>query len=88
MPENHGLEFVSPSLCSEPRDSEPGEQKSWRPPEQHSNVRLIVTVRDDEIDAYRAAAARAGLTVSEWVRQKLWRATRRPKAGRPPSSQG
>jgi hypothetical protein len=90
MPEV-GLEFVelsSSSLSNEPGDSERGEQRSWRLPEEHSNVRLVVTVRDDELEAYRGAAARAGLTVSEWVRQKLWRAARRKKGGTARSNQG
>ena len=40
-------------------------------------VRMLVRVRRDELERYRRAAARAGLSVSEWVRSVLERAGRR-----------
>jgi hypothetical protein len=42
-------------------------------------VRMLVRVRRDELEAYRRAAARAGLNVSEWVRGVLERAARRAR---------
>jgi predicted HicB family RNase H-like nuclease len=40
-------------------------------------VRMLVRVYRDELEAYRRAAKRAGLSVSEWVRSVLDRAARR-----------
>ena len=40
------------------------------------STRLQVVVDESELDAYRRAAGRAGVTVSEWVRQTLRRAER------------
>ena len=39
-------------------------------------VRMLVRVRREELERYRRAAARAGLSVSEWVRSVLERASR------------
>ena len=40
------------------------------------STRLQVVVNETEASQYRRLAARAGLTLSEWVRQKLRRAGR------------
>lgn len=43
--------------------------------------RLQVVVAESELRAYRRAARRAGVTVSEWVRQTLRRAERETDIG-------
>jgi GH15 family glucan-1,4-alpha-glucosidase len=43
--------------------------------------RLQVVVGESELRAYRRAARRAGMTVSEWVRQTLRRAERETDVG-------
>lgn len=45
--------------------------------------RLQVVMSDEELDEIRAAAAREGLTVSEWARQALRRARLRHSGGDP-----
>jgi hypothetical protein len=42
-------------------------------------VRMLVRVRQEELEVYRRAAARAGLSVSEWVREVLERASRKSR---------
>jgi predicted HicB family RNase H-like nuclease len=43
---------------------------------EESWVRMLVRVRREELERYRRAADRAGLSVSEWVRSVLERASR------------
>jgi hypothetical protein len=45
--------------------------------------RLQVIVDDAELRGYRRAAKRAGMTLSEWVRQTLRRAERETDVGDP-----
>ncbi|MEX2392975.1 MAG: antitoxin [Actinomycetota bacterium] len=45
--------------------------------------RLQVVVDEREFNAFRRAARRAGMTVSEWVRQTLRSAERSADAGEP-----
>lgn len=47
------------------------------------STRLQVVFDERELEEIRAAAAREGLTVSEWVRQSLRRARRASGAGDP-----
>ena len=45
------------------------------------SMRLQVVMDEAEVDAYRRLAARDGLTLSEWVRQKLRHAERNEASG-------
>ena len=45
------------------------------------SMRLQVVMDDAEVDAYRRLAVRDGLTLSEWVRQKLRQAARHQASG-------
>jgi hypothetical protein len=45
------------------------------------STRLQVVLEEQELDEIRVAAAREGLTVSEWVRQSLRRARRATGGG-------
>ena len=45
------------------------------------SMRLQVVMDEAEVGAYRRLAARDGLTLSEWVRQKLRHAGRREASG-------
>ena len=45
------------------------------------SMRLQVVMDEAEVDAYRRLAARDGVTLSEWVRQKLRHAGRREASG-------
>ena len=45
------------------------------------SMRLQVVMDKAEVGAYRRLAARDGLTLSEWVRQKLRHASRREASG-------
>ena len=45
------------------------------------SIRLQVVMDEAEVGAYRNLAARDGLTLSEWVRQKLRHAGRREASG-------
>ena len=45
------------------------------------SMRLQVVMDDAEVDAYRRLAVRDGLTLSEWVRQKLRQAARHQAPG-------
>lgn len=47
------------------------------------SARLQVVMSDEELAEVRAAAAREGLTVSEWARQALRRARLRHSGGDP-----
>ena len=47
------------------------------------SMRLQVVMDEAEVDAYRRLAARDGLTLSEWVRQKLRSAGSRKASGSP-----
>jgi len=47
------------------------------------STRLQVVLEERELDEIRRAAAREGLTVSEWVRQSLRRARRAAGGGDP-----
>jgi len=46
------------------------------------STRLQVILNDGEAAAFRAAAEREGLTLSEWVRQSMREASRRQVSGR------
>ncbi len=45
------------------------------------STRLQVVISDEETASLKAAAAREGVTVSEWVRRALREATRRQTVG-------
>jgi len=45
------------------------------------STRLQVVISDEETASFRAAAAREGVTVSEWVRRALREATQRLTVG-------
>ncbi|MCY4025370.1 MAG: antitoxin [Acidobacteria bacterium] len=45
------------------------------------STRLQVVMDDAEVHAYRRLAVRDGLTLSEWVRQKLRQAARQQASG-------
>jgi DNA-binding transcriptional LysR family regulator len=47
--------------------------------------RLQVVIQDTELRLFRRAARRAGMTLSEWVRQTLRNAERRVAVGDPES---
>jgi predicted HicB family RNase H-like nuclease len=51
------------------RARRPGDEQVW--------VRMLVRVHRAELERYRRAAMRAGLSVSEWVRSVLERASAR-----------
>ena len=53
--------------------------KPGRPPRDPSGASRIVPVRmsDDEKEEFRAAAERAGMSLSDWVRDRLHKAAKR-----------
>ena len=51
-----------------------------RPPSSNPRSNAVpIRLADDELDAIRAAAQRAGLTVGEWMRSKLLAAAKRQR---------
>jgi len=65
---------ISPGMATEKK------RPRGRPPipeEERASERLVARVRPDELASYQAASERAGLSLSEWVREVLGRAARR-----------